>query len=1140
MRAAAGGRTRRALVLAVLATVAWAAFGGPAAALAAKGALAATAAKAPAAAAVPAVEHQTYGRFGQVTIFRRSAKPTGVVVLLSDDGGWDARAEQLAHSLQSMDALVIGLDLAYYLRKAERMTQDCLYPAGDFEMLSKLVQKKLDLPTYTPPVLAGVGTGATLAYGALAQAPSGTFAGAVSLGFCPRFEASHPLCTGRGVTSKALPGGAGFQLEPVAKLDQPWLLSPAAPAEGTGSGGAAERCDGPAAEAFVAKVGNAAVVAPAKGHGKHAADTELRAESGLKQAYLRVLNTADLARAPETPVRKPLADLPLLELPVPGSTGETLAILISGDGGWAGLDRDVATHLSTHGIPVVGLNTLQYFWTPRTPEGAAADLARIIRAYLPAWGRKDVALIGYSLGAEVLPFMTNRLPPDVLQKVKLVALLGPSRTTSFEFHLSEWLGHGGGENRPVLPEVRKLKGKPLICIFGTGEKASSLCSVLGTAGTPVELPGSHNLGANPRPVVNILVRQITNPSQAPSAAPLAGSKAASAAGGAGAAAAGGTAGGAAGTASAGAAAGAGAGAATTSGGAGAGGVAGAAGAAGAAGSATPPPAPATPKPPPVSLSMSSLTGVGEADLGMRLGVGVGLGFALAREAAKPAAAGTAAAAGDDSFQYGRFGQVHLVRRTQHPSGIVLFFSGEGGWDATAAAMATTIAGSRMLAVGIDTRAYLDHMVAHHDKCAYTAGSLENLSKAVQKRLGFPAYQHPLVAGYGAGAALAYGALAQAPPNTFRGALSLGFCADVPAPGLCADHALTQKPAAGGKGPWLLPARGVEQPWIALQGGADTQCPAAGAAEFADGTAAAGDASAAGGKVETLPGVDHAFAKPELWQPALRKAVERLNALRPAAAGEVWGSKALPGLPVIEMQAGGAGGAAGAAAGPGGGNAGGAAGTGGGAGGAGAAEGRGPLTVMLSGDGGWTGVDRGVAQVLAGQRGAPVVGLDTLAYFWNGRTLDAAAADLARLLRHYRQAWKRDQVVLAGYSFGADVLPFLVSRLPASELAHVRLIALLGPSPTTPFEIRVREDKKSEQALLPELRKLGGRPLLCVAAKGEEDSLCPQVGPDLGQTLELDGSHAFRGDYATLADRILQGARDGKAGAAGGRPAPPRS
>jgi len=181
---------------------------------------------------------------------------------------------------------------------------------------------------------------------------------------------------------------------------------------------------------------------------------------------------------------------------------------------------------------------------------------------------------------------------------------------------------------------------------------------------------------------------------------------------------------------------------------------------------------------------------------------------------------------------------------------------------------------------------------------------------------------------------------------------------------------------------------------------------------------------------------------------------------------------------------------------------------------------GPLAVILSGDGGWAGVDREVAKVLAGQRGVPVVGLDTLAYFWNGRTPDAAAADLQRVLRHYLAAWNRDRVLLVGYSLGADVLPFLAARLPADLLDRVGVIAMLGPSRTTPFEIRVKENKAAELPVLPEVLKLRGRPLLCVAAAGEADSLCADLEPGLARKVELKGSHAFDGDYEQLADRIL--------------------
>jgi type IV secretory pathway VirJ component len=1024
---------------------------------------------APTAAAAGAVEHQTYGRFGQVSIYRRGPAPNGVVVLLSDADGWSPRAEALARSLESLDALVIGLDLQYYLGRSERLTQDCTYPAGDLEMLSKLVQKTLELPAYTPPVLAGFGAGATLAYGALAQAPGGSYAGAISLGFCPEIAASHPLCAGGGLTSKPLPGGGAYQLQPVASLPQPWLLAPP-PA------GPAGRCGGAAAEAFAARIKGAAVVSPPKGSGRRQASADLRASSGLKQAYLRVRNDADLARPPETPTRKALGDLPLLELPVPGSTGDTLAVIVSGDGGWAGLDRDVASLLADRGFPVVGLNTLQYFWKPRTPEGAAADLGRILRTYLTAWKRKDALLVGYSLGGEVLPFMVDRLPPDLLAKVRMVALLGPGRTTSFQFRLSEWLGHGGGENRPVAPEVARLKGKPVVCIYGGGEKATSLCSMLGSLATPVELPGAHYLGSDPRAVVDAIQRHLEKGAAAQKeAGQTEGSSGTPTA---------------AGTDAKPAAPGQTQTAPKEKG----------------RSRATPPP-PANPPPAPgggvaVSASAGSLvamamTWIGNGVTTPALGgmgrgprwMAAGLGFAAEPATATPAKPASAAPPGDETMQYGRFGTLHLERRTPHPANIVLFFSGEAGWDATAAQMARVFAQRDFLAVGIDTRHYLGRL-AEQQQCAYTAGSLENLSKVVQKRLGFPSYLHPVVAGYAGGSALAYGALAQAPAKTFRGGLGVAFCGDLPGDQpLCPGHGLALRPGTRSRFQ-LLPAQGLEQPFLALQAASGGHCPGAAAAEL---TRAAPE-----GEVVTIAGGGQVFAQPRLWQPGLRQAIDRLLAPRhrtarpnaPVAAAEVVGSKAFPDLPLIEMASAGA---------PG-----------------------GPLAVVLSGDGGWASVDREVAKVLAGQRGVPVVGLDLLEYFWSGRTPEAAAADLQRVLRHYLGALNRGQVLLVGYSLGADVLPFMANRLPADLLDRVRVIALLGPSHSTPFEIRIKEDKGSELPVLPEVEKLRGRPVLCIAAAGEQDSLCSDLRSDLGETVELQGSHAFNGDYEQLADRILKG------------------
>src|SRR5213592_4851781 len=119
------------------------------------------------------------------------------------------------------------------------------------------------------------------------------------------------------------------------------------------------------------------------------------------------------------------AKLPLIEVPVMKGTSDTLVVFVSGDGGWAKIDKSISKVLAENGMPVVGLNALQYFWTKRTPDSAARDLQSIVEKYLKTWKKERVVFVGYSRGADVLPFMIDRLPAELQSKTRLIALLGP-------------------------------------------------------------------------------------------------------------------------------------------------------------------------------------------------------------------------------------------------------------------------------------------------------------------------------------------------------------------------------------------------------------------------------------------------------------------------------------------------------------------------------------------------------------------------------------------------------------------------------------------------------------------------------------------------------------------------------------------
>jgi type IV secretory pathway VirJ component len=185
---------------------------------------------------------------------------------------------------------------------------------------------------------------------------------------------------------------------------------------------------------------------------------------------------------------------------------DVLAVVLSGDGGWASIDREVGGALAKHGVAVVGFDSLQFFWSKRTPDDSAQALTRVVSHYLGAWHKQRAALIGYSRGADVLPFMASRLPAELRSRVALIALLGPARSVDFEFHLSDWLGDGSDADAlPTAPEVAKLRGTKLLCIYGRDE-GESLCRDLDPAlATRDERPGDHHFGGDYESVAQAIV-----------------------------------------------------------------------------------------------------------------------------------------------------------------------------------------------------------------------------------------------------------------------------------------------------------------------------------------------------------------------------------------------------------------------------------------------------------------------------------------------------------------------------------------------------------------------------------------------------------------------------------------------------------
>jgi type IV secretory pathway VirJ component len=427
-------------------------------------------------------ERLSHGRFENVAIYRPPGAPKSFVLFLSADGGWNADTAAIAEQLVRHGAMVAGIDVPKLNAAFEADGADCIFPDGDLENLSHFVQAYYHLSTYLTPLLLGYGSGAALAYATLVQAPANTFAGALTFGFSPISNVHKPLCRGSGIESVRRPGARGLEFLPAKRLENPWVLLQGERDQGSPPS---------AAGRFIANMPGAAMaVLPQVG-----SDYAAQAMAPLLAAFDSLVKLTSRLLSPAIPAG--LSGLPVIEVPAQpdGAPADAFAIIMSGDGGWAGLDKDVAAALAAHGIPVVGLDSLRYFWSARTPEGLAADTDRMIRYYLAHLNKKRVLLIGYSQGADVLPFAVNRLPPPTRARVALAALMGMSEHALFEFHVSNWLS-SGDSGPPTLPEVNRIAGTPVLCIYGEDEH-DSLCPKLDPHKVRVvKLKGGHHFNGD--------------------------------------------------------------------------------------------------------------------------------------------------------------------------------------------------------------------------------------------------------------------------------------------------------------------------------------------------------------------------------------------------------------------------------------------------------------------------------------------------------------------------------------------------------------------------------------------------------------------------------------------------------------------
>jgi type IV secretory pathway VirJ component len=164
---------------------------------------------------------------------------------------------------------------------------------------------------------------------------------------------------------------------------------------------------------------------------------------------------------------RPTSNLPVIESRS-GGNNHFYVILLTGNGGWKDLVQSVTRYMNSKNVSVLAINTQKYLWSEKKPAQIASDLEYLIDLYNNKWGQKEVVLMGYSMGAEVLPFAVNCMEDKYLPELRDLILIGPWQKATFEVKLEDYIFEVN-KGSDIYTELLKMKTKNAFVICDDNE-----------------------------------------------------------------------------------------------------------------------------------------------------------------------------------------------------------------------------------------------------------------------------------------------------------------------------------------------------------------------------------------------------------------------------------------------------------------------------------------------------------------------------------------------------------------------------------------------------------------------------------------------------------------------------------------------
>ncbi len=416
-------------------------------------------------------------KFGSVVVTENLWQTNAVAIILIDDQKLESKmATAISQELAKLNILSAIVDKSPYVQQAQLKSKTCFNAGSELISLSQAIQQTLKMKEYFQPIVIDLSKGLSIGERAFLEAPGDSFSGLVSrqkcdlektlpANFCKDFTVAHSS----NILNRLLAS---------SQTPKSWLLV------------GEKKCTQKNSKLYHSSLQNEFL------------------PDLLPTNYISEFNwvhelAENIEHLPRKVSSEKMIGLSVIEKIPEKIKSSYFVILYSGDGGWAEFDESLANAYVEHGIPVIGIDSLKYFWKKKDPKKAGQDLSELIQSYQNKLKLQSFSLVGFSFGADVMPFLIDALPSNQRRQIRSVNLLALSEKVEFEFHFTDWLA-SNDDGVPILPQIEKLSDLKIKCLYGS-EETLSLCPRLTPGSIQVfQLPGDHHFDGRTDSIISLI------------------------------------------------------------------------------------------------------------------------------------------------------------------------------------------------------------------------------------------------------------------------------------------------------------------------------------------------------------------------------------------------------------------------------------------------------------------------------------------------------------------------------------------------------------------------------------------------------------------------------------------------------------